>query len=143
LVALMSASARFGPPDTSLLADISTEQSRVAAVQSAAMAMAQRDADGARAFVENNVSDSTERERLLSTVSQVASRRMGVPPAPYVGGFFQPGVMPTPSTGVSQGVIATGVGLSSNTVQRTPPASAQAKTPTPTIAPTVRSTGRP
>jgi len=135
LLTLMSASARFGPPDTSLLADISTDQSRVAAVQTAAMTMAQRDADGARSFVESNVADSTERERVLSMVSQVASRRMGVPPAPYVGGFFPPGIAPTMSTGVSQGVIATGVGVSSTTVQRTAPA--------PASPPAVRGTGRP
>ena len=72
LLTLMSASARFGPPDASLLADISTDQGRVAAVQSAAMAMAQRDADGARAFVESNVTDPQHRERVLSMVSQVA-----------------------------------------------------------------------
>jgi hypothetical protein len=135
LLTLMSASARFGPPDTSLLADISTDQGRVAAVQSAAMAMAQRDADGARAFVESNVTDSTERERVLSMVSQVASRRMSVPPAPYVGAMYPPGILPTMSTGVSQGVIATGVGLNSTSVQRS--------APTPATAPTVRSTGRP
>ena len=135
LLTLMSASARFGPPDTSLLADISTDQGRVAAVQSAAMAMAQRDADGARAFVESNVTDSTERERVLSMVSQVASRRMSVPPAPYVGAMYPPGILPTMSTGMSQGVIATGVGLNSTSVQRT--------APTPATAPTVRSTGRP
>jgi hypothetical protein len=133
LLTLMSASARFGPPDTSLLADISTDQGRFAAVQSAAMVMAQRDGDGARAFVESNVTDSTERERVLSMVSQVASRRMSVPPAPYVGAMYPPGILPMMST--SQGVIATGVGLNSTSVQRT--------APTPATAPTVRTTGRP
>jgi hypothetical protein len=135
LLTLISSSARFGPPDTSLLADISTDQGRVAAVQSAAMAMAQRDVDGARAFVETNVADSIERERVLSMVSQVASRRIGVPPAPFVGAMYPPGIPPTIPTGVSQGVIATGVGLSSTTVQRT--------VPTPANAPAPRGTGRP
>ena len=79
----------FRSPDISLLADISTDQGRVSAVQSAAMMMAQRDADGARAFVESNVTDSPDRERVLSMVSQVARRRFGAP-APFVGSMYSP-----------------------------------------------------
>jgi hypothetical protein len=95
LVALISSTARFAPPDASLLGDFSTEQSRFSAVQAAAIAIAQRDADGARAFVESNLTDPQQRERLLSMVSQFAARRVGVPAGPFVGSAFATGLMPT------------------------------------------------
>jgi hypothetical protein len=138
LLALISATARFGAPDASLLADISTEQGRISGVQAAAMAIAQRDSDGARAFVESSVTDPQQRERLLSFVSQVASRRFGMPPSPVVGAMYPPGVLPPGVMMQSFGNaprIVSGQGLSSATVQGT--------VPPPANAPTVRGTGRP
>ena len=138
LLALMSASARFGAPDTSLLADISTDQGRVSAVQSAAMAMAQRDADGARAFVESNVTDPQQRERVLSIRFAGCVTAFRHAAGPVVGAMYPPGALPPGVMMQSFGNaprIVSGQGLSSATVQGT--------VPPPANAPTVRGTGRP
>jgi hypothetical protein len=120
LVALISTSARFGAPDASLLGQLSTDQSRFGAVQSAAVAMAQRDPDGARAFVESNVTDPEQRQRVMSIVSQISSRRVGGAGGGIAGmslsmgsippGFFpplRPGDAPRPAV-TSQGQTPAG-----------------------------------
>jgi hypothetical protein len=118
LVALISSAARFAPPDASLLADFSTEQGRFSGVQAAAIAISQRDPDGARAFVESNLTDPQQRERLLSMVSQFAARRAGMPVSPFVGAAYATGPMPTgalppgamaPRPGLTQAIV-NGVG---------------------------------
>ena len=136
LVALVSVTSRFGAPDASLLAGISTEQGRFAAVQTAAMTMAQRDPDGARAFVETNLTDPEQRQRVLSVVSQFASRRLGGPPSPVVGAMFPAG-MPPP--GMITPAMRSGVVISQG---QYPGGSVQGMTqaPDPQI---VRSTHRP
>ena len=133
LSSIMSVTARFGAPDVSLLAEISTDQGRVSAVQTAAMMMAQRDADGARAFVESNVTNPQDRERVLAMVSQLANRRFGAPP-PFVGSMYSTGGLPTMP-------LATGNGsrIASGFSQATAPSVA----PTPASAAPVRGSGRP
>ncbi len=88
LFPLISNQARFATPDPALLDALSTDQARVAGVQNAALAMARRDSDGTRAFVEANVADPAQRQRILSFVTQVGAARPG-------SGFF--GTMPGPA----------------------------------------------
>jgi hypothetical protein len=96
LIPLISATARYGAPDASLLGQLSTDQARFGAVQNAAMAMAQRDPDGARAFVETNIADPDQRQRVLSMVSQMGARRPGGPIiGAYPAGMSAAGFMPT------------------------------------------------
>jgi hypothetical protein len=142
LQSLLSVSARFGPPDVSLLANISTDQGRISAVQTAALMIAQRDSDGARAFVENNVADPQQRERVLAMVSQIAARRTSMPVNGFGGAMYPPGVLPPDVIGLPGGAtaprpfdaprIVNGVGSSSTNVQRTapPPTGAPATGPT-------------
>jgi hypothetical protein len=136
LVAVISSSARFATPDASLLADFSTEQGRFSGVQAAAIAIAQRDADGARAFVESNLTDPQQRERLLSMVSQFAARRIGVGASPVVGATYPPGALPTvsfssgaigPRPGVTQAIVNGG------SIQASPPSTAPTQCDRPAV----------
>jgi hypothetical protein len=136
LIPLISASARFGAPDASLLGQLSTDQARLGAVQGAAITLAQRDPDGARTFVEANVTDPEQRQRVLSVVSQISARRVGGIGGPFIGAY--PTGMPPPaiiSPATRTGNAAGVVGFS----QSQGPSAA----PTPAAAPTVRSTPRP
>lgn len=97
LLAVISASARFATPDASLLAAFSSDQTRIAATQAAAFGIAQRDPDAARAFIQANVAEPSQRDRLLSFVSQVPNMRPG-------GGIVAPAmIVPSPG-GVPMGV---------------------------------------
>jgi hypothetical protein len=49
--------------------------------------MAQRDPDGARAFVETNIADPDQRQRALSIVSQIGARRLGGLGGPIIGAY--------------------------------------------------------
>jgi hypothetical protein len=110
LIPLISAAARFGTPDASLLGQLSTDQARLGAVQNAAIAMAQRDPDGARAFVETNVTDPEQRQRVMSVVSQVTTRRFGPIGGPVIGAFptgMPPAGLMSPATrtGTAAGAV--------------------------------------
>lgn len=92
LLSLISITARSSIPDDSMFAGFSDDRARFAAVQGAAGMIAQRDAAAARAFVETHVSDPTQRERMLSFLSQVpqGSAMRGVVVNPITGGIVVP-----------------------------------------------------
>jgi hypothetical protein len=124
LQSILTTTARFGAPDASLLAEISTDQGRLAAVQTTAMTMAQRDTEGARAFVESNVANAQDRERIQAFVSQFAARRNGGAVSPIAGAMYPAGALPTvafppgaigPRPGVTQAIVNGG------SVQTSPP----------------------
>jgi hypothetical protein len=75
LQAIFTTAARTATPDVALLANFSTEQARLNAVQGAATAIAQRSSDDARQFITANVADHAQRERLLSFMDQMATMR--------------------------------------------------------------------
>jgi hypothetical protein len=119
LASIMSTTARFGTPDASLLAEISTDQARVTAVQTTAMMLAQRDPESARAFVESNIANPQDRERVSSIVSQIAARRIPGPVGPVLGAMYPPGALPSGvmvRPGVAQQVV-NGAGF----IQASPP----------------------
>jgi len=105
LMALISTTSRLGTPDVSLLSAFSTEQTRVAAVQASAFGIAQRDPQAAQAFIDANVADQFQRDRLHSFISQMPNMR----PGGIVGAtgpvFFPSGV----AVGQSQGVVGPGM----------------------------------
>jgi len=94
LMALMSTSARLGTPDASLLAAFSSEQTRLVAVQASAFGIAQRDPQAARAFIDANVADQSQRDRMWSLLSQSPSLRPGGIVGTAGPVFIPPGVVP-------------------------------------------------
>jgi hypothetical protein len=104
LMAIISTTSRLGTPDASLLSALSSEQTRIAAVQASAFGVAQRDPQAAHAFIDANVADQFQRDRLHSFISQMPNMRPGIV-GPGSPGFFPSGVA------VQQGV-AMGPGMS-------------------------------